>query len=403
MRRFFILYILPVIALMAILSSCGDNDEPMPVKPETPTGPDKPVGPDPDDADKTPLTLLIYMVADNSLGTLGFAEQDLSEISTAMSENALGENARLLVYKSMPGVNKGVVPELVEFTDGAPEPKLLKSYPDDPSIYSTSEERMAEVLEDVREIAPAKEYGLIMWSHSTAWRTEDSALPARSFGQDRDRRMAIPALSRVLNKFSHKFIYFDCCLMANIEVAYELRHATPLIVASGAEVHGDGMPYQLTVPIFAKGDVRAVAEKTFEYYDSRSGVDRWCTQSVIETDKLDRLAAATRSLMETATPLSSIRGIQTYTPTSSFRTYDMDDYVCRISADETAYQAWLTILTEAVTYKASTPYVNGNHRIAKYCGLSSNIVTSANDASKYHYNELQWWADVVSHNPNFAE
>ena len=169
MRRFFILYILPVIALMAILSSCGDNDEPMPVEPETPTGPDKPVGPDPDDADKTPLTLLIYMVADNSLGTLGFAEQDLSEISTAMSENALGENARLLVYKSMPGVNKGVVPELVEFTDGAPEPKLLKSYPDDPSIYSTSEERMAEVLEDVREIAPAKEYGLIMWSHSTAW------------------------------------------------------------------------------------------------------------------------------------------------------------------------------------------------------------------------------------------
>ena len=113
MRRFFILYILPVIALMAILSSCGDNDEPMPVEPETPTGPDKPVGPDPDDADKTPLTLLIYMVADNSLGTLGFAEQDLSEISTAMSENALGENARLLVYKSMPGVNKGVVPELV--------------------------------------------------------------------------------------------------------------------------------------------------------------------------------------------------------------------------------------------------------------------------------------------------
>ena len=38
--------------------------------------------------------------------------------------------------------------------------------------------------------------------------------------------------------------------MGTVEIAYELRALTPVIVGSPTEVEGEGMPYHLNIPAF---------------------------------------------------------------------------------------------------------------------------------------------------------
>lgn len=407
---------------MSIFTGCSKDDEPdLPDNQGSESPSDKPeeddngATNDPENPDiKSSRTVLIYMVADNSLGKGHYDESDMKEIDKAVKDGALGESGRLLIYYNRPGTASGSTPILVEATTDAQWP-VLKQYPDDVSIYSTDASRMCEVLEDVRKIAPSDDYGVIFWSHSTGWMDENAAtttisyqLPVlRSYGDDRHQRMAIPVMASVLEKFDHSFIYFDCCMMATVEVMYELRHAAPIIAASGAEVHGEGMPYDITLPYFfseGKADIVGVADATYKYYNGRSGVDRWSTQSVIDTEWLDNLAAVTRLIMENGgLPGGTMNDYQSYTPsTRRYRIFDMADYIDGIDGIAPELRAlWEEALSQAVTYKANTPMVNGSHRIARYCGLGCNILFDRSEIALNGYNRLAWWADVISHNPSY--
>ncbi|MDE5651385.1 MAG: hypothetical protein K2I35_10400 [Duncaniella sp.] len=74
-------YLLSMLCL-AVLTACGKNDGPTP---------------DPDDL-TTHRTVLVYMVADNTLGTTwGCDQADLDEMLKAAGEGALN-GGRLIVY-----------------------------------------------------------------------------------------------------------------------------------------------------------------------------------------------------------------------------------------------------------------------------------------------------------------
>lgn len=387
---------------MLALAACGSDDEPEPVpEPE----------PEPPASDAGRRTVLVYMIADNNLGsTYSYDEKDLVEMRRAVDGGCLHAGDRLLVYYNAPGTARGVAPRLMEITGGSVSDDVtLITYPDDPAIYSTDPERMRTVFDDVRRLAPAGDYGLIFWGHATGWMTESGTAKApqfRSLGNDRGRKMAIPTLARALEGYEHSFIYIDCCLMATAEVVYELRHATPLIAASGAEVHGEGMPYDLTLPyLFAEGeaDVTGAAKADFDYYDGRSGSDRWATRSVIDTSRLDALAAATRDVMAAGKLPERLRSTyQTYSPSRRYGVYDMADYITTLDVDAALISRWRAALNAAVVYHAATPNVNGTHAIKTYCGLGCNILFEAADATDNGYDNLAWWRDVVSHNPAYT-
>jgi len=390
-------YFIPFL-LIPLMWSCGDDDSPE-LPPDNST-----VTPPTDDTGSR--TILVYMVADNSLGRGGYDEDDLAEMRKGMADIASTDDMKLLVYHSRPGTDKGNNPQLIEIT-GTDNDIIIKEYPDDVDIYSTDPERMRQVLDDVRLIAPASDYGIIFWSHATGWMQEDMArIPGmqRSYGDDRRHRMSIPTLANVLNDYDHSFIYFDCCLMSTVEVAYELRHTAPVIVASGAEEHGEGMPYDITLPyFFAPGDsadIFGAAKATFNYYNNRKGVDRWCTISVIDTSALDLLADVTRKVMETgASPSGNDNFYQSYSPSLRYRVFDMAQYITTLTdIDETLVSAWNDALNKVVVYRANTPKVNGSHPIDTYCGLGCNILRSSEDAALNGYSSLAWWNDVVSFN-----
>ena len=117
---------------------------------------------------------------------------------------------------------------------------------------------MRRVVSDARELAPADGLGLVLWSHGTGWISDTGSInePSEasgmmsplSFGMDGRLTMKISSLRCALEGNSFDFIYFDCCHMATVEVAYELRHLTPRIVASPTRSASMSVSWPPTIP-----------------------------------------------------------------------------------------------------------------------------------------------------------
>lgn len=369
MRSFahrFLTYILLLVASTVAVSCKDKKEEPRP----EPTPPHR--------------TVLVYMVADNSLGSMGYDQADINEMIAGAQAGALN-GGRLLVYRASQQYTYGA-PKLIEIT---PEGEIvtLKEY--DAETYSVDPARMEEVLADVERLAPADGLGLVLWSHANGWlgATPGTENRYKAFGDDRGQYMTIQSLGRVLSGRGLDFIYADCCLMGNIETAYELRNATSVFVASPTELGLEGMPYTENLPcLFATvPDMVQAAKNTFEWYSSRS---KNCQMTVIDTSALERLAAESRRLWHARTGYPDVTGIQTYVRNGSFcHAYDMEAYYELLGADD----AWRAALADAVVYMATTPTAIGPITMRRYCGLGSGAIRSEEDITYRGYDTTQWW------------
>ena len=408
-------YIFRFMAVMAAAMICWacSNDNPEPPAGNEPPGADEPSA----DAGKT-RTVMVYMIADNSLGRSECDLMDIEEMQAAVDNGALGDSGRLIVYHNAPGTASGVAPKMFEITPG--QRTTLRTYPDDPSIYSTDPERFTEVLDDMVRFAPADQYGLVLWSHGTGWIESagsrsggapgpEHPIVVTSFGDDRQHKMKITTLASVLRGRNLDFIYFDCCHMASVEVMYELKDAAPVIVGSGTELPAAGMDYSLNVPFFfapGKADMVGAARATFELYDAMPGSSRSCTMTVVDTGKLDELAKVSREVMELGLAGGKEDGqYQSYMRKAEGcygSLYDMADYYETLQGADLALIArWRAALDAAVTYSASTPTIFNVLTMNSYCGLGTYIITDPGQTDYMGYHNQAWWKDVVSHNPNF--
>lgn len=355
----------------------------------------------------SPRTVLVYMVAYNSLGQASYDFSDLQEMQQAATDQGFN-GGRLIVYHAP----ASGAPSLKEIT--ANEIITLKQY--DNNTYSTDSTRMKQVFADVKSIAPALDYGLILWSHANAWlenvSTDDEykyqsvnpneeTLRPHAFGDDRSHFMKITTLAKALTDQEFSFIYFDCCLMASVEVCYELRLTTPYIIASGTEIPARGMPYHINAPLFFNEPPRLkeAAKSTFDYYNAYSGSGRTCTMSLISTRHLDQLADATRQIfMETDTVINK-KDIQEY-DFSMHSLYDMKEYIHALKPNDKLLTLWNEALDKVVLYNAATPRVFNRLDMNTYCGLGCYITNSIGDAQYRGYQNQSWWKDVVTHKYN---
>ena len=382
--------------MVMALSACS-SDEPDAPGPEPEPGPDT-----------THRTVLVYMVSNNNLSR--YAMADMQEMADGVRAGALDHGGRLLVYSSLPNET----PRLYELMPDGSE-ALVRSYTDNAS--SVTVERMRTVIADAKEAAPADDYGLVLWSHATGWLNDSGVIDdgsSRSAGGSPAlisplwfgaggrpaKKMSIASLARALEGHHFSFIYFDCCHMATVEVAYELRHAADRIVASPTELGVEGMPYNRNLACFflPKADIDAAAANTFDYYMTNPSYG--CAITVLDTRAIDRLAASTRSILA-AFPYPADYSRVPYFRKVIMTTgiFDLADYIEARCTDPQRLTEWRRDFDAVVTSFRTTDKVYFLDA-SRFHGLGTQIVESAGDADVYDYTATSWWTDVVE--PSFT-
>ncbi|GEM_PF-935209 len=92
---------------------------------------------------------------------------------------------------------------------------------------------------------PAKHYIVLLSDHGAGFMGAE---------EDRGNLMSMPAIKEAFDKVAEKtgkkpdIIAFDTCLMAQAEVAYELKDSAKYLVASEETIGGDGYPYTEILP-----------------------------------------------------------------------------------------------------------------------------------------------------------
>lgn len=378
-----------IILITAMMFSCGKNE---PVKKNEPAK----------------RTILVYMIAANNLGTLGYDSIDLAEMETAISK--YGTNGcRFLVFR----VSNSAPVTLFEFTEdanGRVNRKILKTYNN--KLPATSIKRMAEVFGDMLLLAPANEYGLILWSHASGWavnlpknpimlKSKRENLVIRNFGMDGRSEMRLDELEQAIPAGIFDFVYTDACYMGAIEVAYQLRNKVNYLIASPTIILGEGMPYHLNVLEFSADEVdyKKICENTYRYYNSKSGEWQSCTISLTDCTKLDALAAVSKHIYSNTTELNDISGIQNYIAPSDGKCifFDFGQYMqerLKQSMNEAELlDVFKDALKDVVLYKQSTNKIYNELVINKtnYSGLSVYIEGTGGDDNDDYYHTTDWY------------
>lgn len=341
-------------------------------------------------------TVLVYMVANNSLGQVGYDQMDIEEMKKASLAGDI-KDGRLIVYYSDV---KGDV-TLNEVKDG--ELVTLKTY--DNSALSVESSRMREVIADTKRFAPADDYGLILWSHGSGWLVDgieeaDPAAPsAQSFGEDGRKRMNVSTLARTLKGEDFGFIYFDCCLMGSIEVIYELQGCADYVVASPTELPVYGMPYNENIKYFFSHipDLVKAAKTTFDSYNT-PGVSlvNWCTMAVYDMKAVARLVDATKtvySVSEIGFPDGYLP--QRYSDEPVCYYYDFVDYVNALTVDKSLLDEFNAAASAVVIYHDETPMLFNVVKLEHCNGFATYIMRNHDDNRK-NYKSTAWYRDVVS-------
>ena len=387
---------------VAVFCSCGnDPDIPDTPKPE----------PIPEMGTRT---VLAYIAADNTLNS--FSTIDIEEMKEGMEKVDSRQN-NLLVYVDRNRTSVNPNTHLIRICRDATNKVILDTlvtYTNTPR-NSVGVAEMKEVLTYVFDKFPSTSYGFVMWSHGDGWLPFPTA-KSRWIGQDtdndsKDKRLNIDDLRVVLESQPHfDYVFFDACYMQSIEVAYELRHCADYFIGSPTEIPGPGAPYQKVVPyLFAKNDAASgIAKAYFDYYASnyKDGVGisntNWTggvSIAVLQSDKLEALATASRQIPLYTTANINSSGIFCYDPLRTRNYHDMAGLVKSLAPDVSVYNQWETAYNAALTY-ANTTERNyntdswGNGKMVSmngFTGVSSYIFTGSQNYQNTYYKTLAWY------------
>lgn len=407
---------------------------------------DAPIGSNPGNRQPVSISrdvLLIYSAGYNSL-----SEDLQANIDTLMGNwlpTAGVKDDIVLVYTHSPkrygNYSTPTSPYLIRISegpDGQAVADTLITYPE--GSISSSAEQLNQVLNDTRDLFPARYYSMVFLSHATGY------LPAGFYGRsdkyiyDGSRMMARgaksspvpvpyveieqdPSLPKVrsigqmqsgsagnyvsyeidLREFAEaipfrlEYLHFDACLMGGIEVAYELRGKCAKIGISQAEVLAQGLDYSSLTTHLLKGpepDMHGICDDYYQMYDSKTDpFSRSATISLIDCDRLDMLADVCRDIFHTHRDgLSGVRwkDTQRYYRSGHHWFYDLESIIANAGATEDEMALLHEALDECVLYKAHTPSFLCEFDINIFSGFSMYLPSHGNMELDKYYKTLQW-------------
>jgi hypothetical protein len=353
-------------------------------------------------------TVLVYMVADNSLSSE--ADDNIDSIEAGLGRNTI--NGNLLVYVDNYNGNPRLI-HIVKSGNGTVTQQTVKTYSEQNSVSPTV---MSSVLKDVTNCFPSTSYGLVLWSHGYGWLPATSSSKAvtatsartvslRWFGLDGTNEMNISDLVTALNAGPHfDYILFDACFMGGVETAYALRGCADYLIASPTEVLSDGFPYSEIVPYMVgstRSDYIKMASLYYDHYSTMTGYNRSAAVGCIKCSELDGLASETKALISTHTAeldsfdVSTVQYLEAYTP---HLFYDFGNFVENFTTEQQRYY-FEQQLSKTIIYKACTDSilsVDGSGfshylPIVHFSGLNTYIPSTLTATRNASYQTLAWY------------
>ena len=343
--------------------------------------------------------VLLYFAANNSLSLEG--ESDVEVLKNGWLPGLKEKEKVVLVYRHFTDQTP-VLSRLSLDKKGNTVEEVIREYPFDTNSAQVA--TLKAVIADAEAAWPAQRHSIVLWSHGSGFLPEGYYTdPAEqgggasllSFAEDHGTEMEISALRDALSRFHYEFVLMDCCLMGNVEVAYELRNCCDYIVFSPTEILSDGFPYEsMMEPVFthpAETAMKIVCKSYMDQYLKQSGVYQSATVTLVRTSALERLAAACKPIFQQnqqqILTLDRSR-VQPYFRFNKHWFYDLDDFVGLVS-DEAQYTTFISALDQAVIYKDATPEFIGI-KIQHYSGLSIYIPRADYTVLNNYYKTLAW-------------
>ena len=317
-------------------------------------------------------TIFVYMpwsaARNNETGSLynNFL-QNIEDIEAAIeAEKGLGRN-KLMVFIATSANNAALI-EVKYAANGRCQRDTLQHFDFHNMPAYTTANGLASLLSKVKVEAPAKQYALIVGCHGTGWLFSEGKSRARTRyfgGSDHYFQTNIPTLAAAIEqaKMRMQFVMFDDCYMSNVEVAYEMRHATDYLIGCCSEIMAYGMPYKniwkhLTQP---KPNYKEVVNEFYNFYLNY----KWPYGNIGVTDcsKVEEVAARMKTInAATANNAKLIdwKDIQRLDGYEKTIFFDMGDYVnklCNTPETQSMAREMQTALAQLVPYKSTTKYI----------------------------------------------
>lgn len=362
-------------------TACTENE------PNTPT--------EPQIAEKT-----IFVFMPHSTNLYKYLLDNIAGMKRAIESNKGLGNTRLVVFIAKDKKQSALIN--IKYDKGVCKQDTLEKFYS--PIYLTTNGRV-ELLNKVKQYAPANRYAMIVGCHGMGWIPSSTVFKAKKSryfgGLENGYKIDIDDFAESIKAAGMKmqFILFDDCYMSCMEVAYDLKDATDYIIASTSEVIDKGMPYHRIYQhlMATEPNYQAVCDNFYDYYTNYSAP--YGTIGVTDCRYMDEMAAMmkyinTRHTFDTDR-LNNVQDLdgETFTPTIFF---DFDDYVRNLCTnDNSTYEQFYALLQRLVPYKANTNYIfSGNMQIATKVNHFSGITISdpstrseITESKKY----TNWW------------
>lgn len=365
-----------------------------------------------------PKTVIMYVVGENGLAT--DLSTDINEILSAKQE-AMGEKDKIVLY-----LDNTSLPMIYTITKDTPASRISDlvpeyTYPED--VNSCTYDNMLYVLNYVARHHVSSSYAMVFASHGSGWIPKRT----RSFGVDNGHNttsnvgdeMDVTEIRDAIrdSEIAHMdYLFFDCCFMQNVEVAYELKDVTDYIIASPAEIPAYGAPY-LTVlktlfcnPFDATELVKQYAEgyKTSEYAQF-NGV----LLSAVKCSAMPTCASFVSEMLhkyEQQFLSCSYVGVNNYFEYPEWGRgfpdyYDLDGIMYNV-VDAEDYSRWLKVMDEMIVAKSVSDswfsaFNNAFNRVdtTHYSGISMHLPLPKYDSQNFgsqKYYETSWAKKVWS-------
>lgn len=420
-------YIAAVASALILAISCSDDNEDFSIKekvtPSSRTPSDRHI------VEKGQNLMLLYSAGYNTLST--YLQADIKELAESWLPGSSPYDNILLVFSRHTKGNQS------NFTDPV-KPVLERIYRkrDDTVVRDTlnvpgiTESTIASdagtlnlVLKYIKDNFNASSYGMVFSSHATGWLPKgyytralgtrshlhrmppQGGLMTKTIGEEHTSPSYEIDVSAFASAFpdgmDFDYILFDACLMGCVEVAYELRDACRQVAFSQAEVLAEGFDYTTLSTRLLKGetpDIEGVCKDFYDLYNSKTGEEHSATISLVNTSKMERLAAVCRDLFSkyrSAISALDYTKVQGYFGGSSRWFFDLEDILVKAGISEEEKAALDSALSECIIYKGCTgQYYSAIdysvHTVDSFCGLSMYLPACGNAYLNNYYKGYLW-------------